>query len=80
MSSLEFYNLFSTVDLESLETKENDTVAKFTMRQKTERASCPQRSNNRNEQPTGTRRVQVSSEFKRADSRNAQRGGKQEHN
>ena len=66
--SVDFDSLFSTIDLESLESKENrDTVPEVlnTTNRESERASCP----GGNKQLTGTRRVQVSTLFHGANTR-----------
>ena len=62
--SLGFDSLFNTIDLESLESKENsETVPEVVNTTNRERASCPDGNKDRNKQLTGTRRVQVSTYF-----------------
>ena len=54
MFSLEFDNLFSTIDFESFESKENDSVTKVNNNTSTvsERATCVHRDNFGNKQLT----------------------------
>ena len=79
MFSLGFDNRFNTIDWESLEMKENDTVveADNTINRASKRTVLTETTiTDGNKQTTSTRRFQVSSQFKRANSRNPQSGRK----
>ena len=66
MFSLEFDNLFSTIDFEIFESKENDSATEINNKSNTTNAasgSCAHRDNIGNKQLTSAGRVQVSSDL-----------------